>query len=44
VGKRRISYAPTREGLLRMRAMFITWLTVIAAGLAFYTVIGLTHH
>jgi hypothetical protein len=29
---------------LRMRAMFITWLTLIAAGLVFYSVIGLSHH
>jgi hypothetical protein len=28
----------------RMRAMFITWLTLIAAGLVFYSVIGLGHH
>jgi hypothetical protein len=33
-----------REGVLRMRVMFVTWLTLIAAGLVFYTVIGLTHH
>jgi hypothetical protein len=30
--------------VLRMRAMGITWLTLIAAGLIFYTVIGLSHH
>jgi hypothetical protein len=24
--------------------MFVTWLTLIAAGLVFYSVIGLTHH
>jgi hypothetical protein len=24
--------------------LFWTWITLIAAGLAFYTVIGLTHH
>jgi len=24
--------------------MFVTWLTLIAAGLVFYAVIGLTHH
>jgi hypothetical protein len=30
--------------VLRMRVMFVTWLTLIAAGLVFYTVIGLTHH
>jgi hypothetical protein len=27
-----------------MRVMFFTWLTLIAAGLVFYTVIGLSHH
>jgi hypothetical protein len=27
-----------------MRAMFVVYLTLIATGLAFYTVIGLTHH
>jgi hypothetical protein len=30
--------------LLPMRVMFATWLTLIAAGLIFYTVIGLSHH
>jgi hypothetical protein len=41
-----------REGVLRndgkdfsrMRVMFFTWITLIAAGLVFYTVIGLGHH
>jgi hypothetical protein len=38
-------YAPRlREGEGRMRVMFVTWLTLIAAGLVFYAVIGLTHH
>jgi hypothetical protein len=27
-----------------MRVLFFTWLTLIAAGLVFYTVIGLSHH
>jgi len=27
-----------------MRAMFITWLTLIAAGLVLYSVVGLGHH
>jgi len=27
-----------------MRVMFWTWITLIAAGLVFYSVIGLTHH
>jgi hypothetical protein len=41
-----------REGVVRndgkdfcgMRVMFFTWITLIAAGLVFYTVIGLTHN
>jgi len=27
-----------------MRVVFWTWITLIAAGLVFYTVVGLTHH
>jgi hypothetical protein len=27
-----------------MRAMFVIWLTLIAAGLVFYSVIGLAHN
>jgi hypothetical protein len=27
-----------------MRAVFITYLLVIVAGLTFFTIIGLTHH
>jgi len=27
-----------------MRAMFITYLVVIVAGLTYFTIIGLTHH
>jgi hypothetical protein len=27
-----------------VRAIFVTYLLVIAAGLTFFTVIGLTHH
>jgi hypothetical protein len=27
-----------------VRAMFITWLALIAAGIVFYSVIGLSHH
>jgi len=27
-----------------MRAIFITYLLLIAAGLTFFTVVGLTHH
>jgi hypothetical protein len=30
--------------MLRMRVLFVTWLTLIVAGLVFYSVIGLTHH
>jgi hypothetical protein len=28
----------------RVRAIFLAYLLIIIAGLAFYTVIGLTHH
>jgi hypothetical protein len=27
-----------------MRVMFVTWLTLIAAGVIFFAVVGLTHH
>jgi len=27
-----------------MRAIFVVYLTLIVTGIAFYTVIGLTHH
>jgi len=27
-----------------MRAMFVTYLVLIVAGLTFFTIIGLTHH
>jgi hypothetical protein len=30
--------------VLRMRVLFVTWLTLIVAGLVFYSIIGLTHH
>jgi hypothetical protein len=30
--------------LAGMRVIFFTWLTLIAAGLVFYSIIGLTHH
>jgi hypothetical protein len=35
-----------REGVRRssMRAVFLTWILVIVVGLAYFTVIGLTHH
>jgi hypothetical protein len=29
---------------VRMRAMFVIWLTLIAAGLVFYSVVGLAHN
>jgi hypothetical protein len=32
------------DGAPGMRVMFWTWITLIAAGLVFYTVIGLGHH
>ena len=28
----------------RMRAVFVTYLFVIVAGLTFFTIVGLTHH
>ena len=28
----------------RVRAVFVTYLLVIVAGLTFFTIIGLTHH
>jgi hypothetical protein len=30
--------------VLSVRAMFITYLLVIVAGLTYFTIIGLTHH
>ena len=27
-----------------MRAMFVTYLVIIVAGLTYFTVVGLTHH
>jgi hypothetical protein len=30
--------------VLGVRAMFITYLLVIVAGLTYFTIIGLTHH
>jgi hypothetical protein len=41
--------ARRREGvpagyLIGMRAMFVAYLVLIVAGLAYFTVIGLTHH
>jgi hypothetical protein len=33
-----------KEGLLCMKVMFFTWLTLIAAGVVFFTIIGLGHH
>ena len=41
---RRIRDRGQREGLPRMRVMFWTWLTLIATGLVFYSVIGLAHN
>ena len=35
---RRCGYAPS------MRAVFVVYLTIIVTGLAYFTVIGLTHH
>jgi hypothetical protein len=28
----------------RVRAMFVTWLTLVAIGLVTYSIVGLTHH
>jgi hypothetical protein len=39
-----ISAAATGKELIAMRAMFVTWLTLIAVGLVFYSVIGLSHN
>jgi hypothetical protein len=38
--------AGPRDGVRRtaMRAVFVIWIVLIAAGLAYFTVIGLTHH
>jgi hypothetical protein len=33
-----------REGLIPVRVMFLTWLTLIATGLIAYSIIGLSHH
>jgi hypothetical protein len=40
----RIQQGAEREGTPRMRAMFVTWLTLILVGLVFYSVIGLSHN
>jgi hypothetical protein len=32
------------EGTCRMKVMFFTWLTLIAAGVVLFAVIGLAHH
>jgi hypothetical protein len=46
LGRRREgrTYRLKSEGLVGMRVMFWTWITLIGAGLVFYSVIGLTHH
>ena len=43
--------APARRGVrlagaygARVRAMFTSYVLLIVAGLAFYTIVGLTHH
>jgi hypothetical protein len=33
-----------QEGVSGMRVMFWTWIVLIAAGIVFYSIIGLTHH
>lgn len=46
LGTRRAGRTPPheREGLAGMRVLFWTWITLITAGLIFYSVVGLTHH
>ena len=44
MGKRVVRDATSGKDSPAMRVMFFTWLTLIAAGLVFYTVIGLSHH
>jgi hypothetical protein len=36
--------AGASDWVRRMRAMFVTYLIVIVAGLTFFTIVGLTHH
>jgi hypothetical protein len=49
-GKRRTKLANTAgpaeaaEGGGQLRAMFLVYVTLIVAGLAYFIVIGLTHH
>jgi hypothetical protein len=35
---------PTADRTVPMRAMFILYLVVISSGIAYFTVIGLSHH
>lgn len=46
LGTRQAGRTPRNEGkgLPGMRVMFWTWMTLIATGLVFYSVIGLTHN
>ena len=46
LGKRQAGRTPGDEGkgFPSMRVVFWTWMTLIATGLVFYTVIGLTHN
>ncbi|MGH2943704.1 MAG: hypothetical protein ACRDLN_13120 [Solirubrobacteraceae bacterium] len=32
------------DGMGRVRALFVLYLLIVAGGIAFYVVIGLTHH
>ena len=36
--------APSGKDPCAMRVMFVTWLTLIAAGLVYYSIVGLSHH
>jgi hypothetical protein len=35
---------PAADRIVPMRAMFVLYLVVISTGIAYFTVIGLTHH
>ncbi len=40
----REALAGSGYGTAHMRAVFVTYLLVIVAGLTYFTIIGLTHH
>jgi hypothetical protein len=39
-----VSEDPARGSHDSMRAMFVTYIVLIVAGLTFFTIIGLAHH